>query len=270
MYGRMAMEAFNTSRPYVLRASPKEWGVLALGTLLLSGLMWAVAPHREITPALRGAEIAQRMGCFGCHGPSGAGRVGDSSSPGGSVPGWDSRTATMYLKSVDEIREWILFGRPRAHAAEQKAAHKDALIPMPAYEGLLSRSELDDLVQYFIAVSGWSPETPDAAYEGNKIARREGCFGCHGPSGMGGVQNPGSFKGYIPPWQGDEFAELVHDTQELRGWILDGKIQRLWDNPAARHYLEAQIIKMPPYRKQLSEQELDQLVAYIDWLRRPR
>jgi mono/diheme cytochrome c family protein len=247
--------------PAVLLAVPA--GIL----LLISWFVWACSPQQETTAALRGERIARSMGCFGCHGPSGAGRVGDPTTPAGTVPGWDSGTAVMYIKSVEEIREWILFGAPRGRAEEVKAAHRGALIPMPAYEGLLSEKELDDLVAYLLAVSGWNPEIPDTAYEGRKIALRLGCFGCHGPSGTGGVQNPGSFTGYIPPWQGDGFAELVRTEQELREWILDGRIQRLWENPAARHYLKAQKIQMPPYRRHVSEQELDKIVAFIGWLR---
>jgi len=139
---------------------------------------------------------------------------------------------------------------------------------MPAYEGLLSEQDVDDLVAYFLAVSGWSHEISDAVYEGQKIAQRLGCFGCHGPSGIGGVQNPGSFKGHIPPWQGDDFADLVRNEAELREWIRDGRIQRLWENPLARHYLEAQKIQMPAYRRHLSEMELDKIVAFISWLRK--
>ena len=242
--------------------------VLLLGVVLAGSLAWTCSSPRESTPAVRGEVIARRMGCFGCHGPGGAGGVGDPTSPAGTVPGWSGGTAVMYVKSVEEIREWILLGAPRGRAAEEEAANRGALIPMPAYEGLLSEKELDDLVAYFLMVSGWNPDIPDIVYEGKKIAQRLGCFGCHGPSGMGGVHNPGSFKGHIPPWQGDDFAELVRSEQELREWILDGRIQRLWDNPAARCYLERQTIKMPPYREHVSEQELEKIAAFIHWLRR--
>ena len=139
---------------------------------------------------------------------------------------------------------------------------------MPAYEDLLSDRELDDLVAYYLAVSGWAPDIPDAAFEGRKIASRLGCFGCHGPAGMGGVANPGSFKGHIPPWDGEEFKELVRDDEELREWILDGRIRRLWDNPVARRFLESQKTRMPAYREHVSDEEVSKMVQYIRWLRR--
>jgi mono/diheme cytochrome c family protein len=173
----------------------------------------------------------------------------------------------MFITSEQDIREWILFGAPRSESERNRYDDHQMLVPMPAYEEYLSDGELDDLVSYFLAVSGWRPEIPDSAYEGRRIATRLGCFGCHGPSGMGGVANPGSFKGLIPPWDGEEFEELVHDEEELREWILYGKIERLWSNPAARFFLDRQKTPMPAYHDFISDAELDLLVNYIQWLR---
>ena len=62
----------------------------------------------ETTPAMRGAEVARRTGCFGCHGEGGLVRVADPASPGSTVPGWDAGTAAMFVKSERDIREWIV------------------------------------------------------------------------------------------------------------------------------------------------------------------
>ena len=70
-----------------------------------------------------------------------------------------------------------------------------------------------------------------AVRTGHAIAERLGCFRCHGPGGRGAGRNPGSLKGYIPPWDGRDFAELVLDEAELREWILGGRPQRLQANP---------------------------------------
>lgn len=238
---------------------------LLVGMPLLAGsLAWTYWREPETTEAMRGAEVARKLGCFGCHGPGGFGGIADPVSPSGKVPGWDGGTAALYVENEQQIREWVLYGAPRQRSRPED---RHGLIQMPAYEGLLSERELDDVVAYFRSVSGWDTGIPEKAYEGNKIASRLGCFGCHGPSGMGGVANPGSLKGRIPPWDGDEFAELVRDDDELREWILDGRPRRLWENPAARHFLEAQKTQMPAYRDHLSEGDLEKIVAYIRWLR---
>ena len=247
----------------------RTWYVAAVVVLILvgSGATLFVRRIPETTPAMRGEVIASRMGCFGCHGPQGQGGVNDPTSPGGTVIDWNYATAKLFITSEQDIRDWILYGEPSKTTERQAYDDHKTLVPMPAYDGLLSAKELDDLVAFFLAVSGWHAEIPDDAYEGRKIATRLGCFGCHGPSGMGGVANPGSFKGHIPPWDGDEFSELVQNEDELREWILEGKIKRLWDNPAARFFLERQKTPMPPYHDYLSDAELDKLVKYIYWLR---
>lgn len=138
---------------------------------------------------------------------------------------------------------------------------------MPGYEPDLNARQLEDLVAYVLAVSGWQAELPDHAYEGRKLALRRGCIGCHGPSGMGGVANPGSLKGLIPAWTGPDFAALVRDERELRNWILAGRIERLWNSPTARLFLDRQKTPMPAYQGHVSAAELELLVAYIQWLR---
>jgi mono/diheme cytochrome c family protein len=173
----------------------------------------------------------------------------------------------MYVTEEQDFREWILYGVPRSHSSSADYVEPSSLIPMPAYEKVLSGKKLEDLVEYLRAVSGWSASIPNEVYEGRKIGLRLGCFGCHGVSGMGGVPNPGSLTNSIPPWTGDDFEELVRNTQELQEWILEGRIERLWKKPLARYFLERQIIQMPAYREHLSDEELEKLVTYVRWLR---
>ena len=139
-------------------------------------------------------------------------------------------------------------------------------IRMPAWRGRLSHAQVDDLVTYVRAVAAADvPEDP-AARNGRAVAERLGCFG---PGGRGAGRNPGSLKGYIPPWDGNDFAELVADDGELREWILGGRPQRLQANALARFFLDRQAIRMPAFRGQLTEEELRALEAYIGWLREP-
>jgi mono/diheme cytochrome c family protein len=122
---------------------------------------------------------------------------------------------------------------------------------------------LASLVAYVLAASHFGPIDDDAASAGHDVAYRFGCFGCHGPEGRGLVMNPGSFKGYIPPWDGADFADLVRDDAELRQWIETGACDRLRANPIARRFLESQAIAMPAYRGRIKDEELRALAAYI-------
>jgi mono/diheme cytochrome c family protein len=224
--------------------------------------------QQEATPALRGLAVARNLGCFACHGENGRGGVADPGSRNGFIPGWDGPTVSTLAANDQEIREWIMDGAPARLKAVEKVARRSPAVPMPAYRGRVSEAEYTDLLVFFRAVSNFGVEMPEPVYEGWKVADRLGCFGCHGPGGSGGTPNPGSFKGHIPAWDGHEFAELVRNDAELLEWILDGYPKRLWNNLAARHFLEGQIIGMPAYRSQLSSADQAKLLAYFQWLRK--
>jgi len=178
------------------------------------------------------------------------------------VPPWTGGTWMMYNADEGDIREWILDGYP-----SDREPDSGALIPMPAYRGEISDADLDDLVAYVLAVSQFgSPDDPEAA-SGRTVANRRGCFGCHGPEGRGLIENPLSFKGYIPPWDGDDYLELVGDDGEFRQWVRNGISDRFRDNPAARVFVDRQIVPMPAYGALISDEELDQLLAYVEWVR---
>lgn len=214
------------------------------------------------TAVWRGREVARTKGCFNCHGFEGYQGIPNPGYENKEVPAWQGGTAMMYLKDTAEIREWVLHGKP---PGQQQAAA--GLIKMPAFEGRLSSAELEDLVAYLKAVMGIITVTDTLAQQGyNKIVQL-GCFGCHGPYGLGGMPNPGSFKGYIPGWDGSDFADLVQNEQELQQWILQGKIDRLQNNRVASRYTQGQLIRMPAYKDHLSAAELRQVLHYIRWVR---
>ena len=235
---------------------------------------WLYAPLRhvvlqvEVTPAQRGAQVAHRAGCFGCHGPDGVGGVKNPGSADEEVPGFAGGTPMMWAKSETELREYILDGAPpRKRNDPRHQAQVDAqLLTMPAYRGHLSGRDVDDLIAYIRAVSGLITPTDPVAARGQDLALRLGCFLCHGPMGAGGTGNPGSLKGYIPGWWGNDFRELVRDEAELRGWILDGGIARLREHPVARYFLARQRVPMPAYRRFVSEHDLEALVRYVQWV----
>ena len=214
------------------------------------------------TPVARGRIVAERMGCSGCHGPGGGQPVSNPGAKGGEVPGWTGGTWMMWNRDERDVRAWILRGRP-----EHREADAGALIEMPAYENRLTSGEADDLVAYVLAASQFGTISDERAAAGHEVAYRLGCFGCHGSEGRGLVMNPGSFKGYIPPWDGNDFVELVRDDAELRQWVREGACQRLRANPVARRILDSQTIAMPAYGNRVSDDDLSAIAAYVGWVR---
>jgi len=221
------------------------------------------------TPAMRGHQLAGEHGCFACHGPDG-GRFYPMSA-GSQFPLWDQQSMGMIIEKEEDIRSWILDGRPASDpsgAAPPSDTKVGARVSMPAYRGLIGGRELEDLIAYYRALTFRDPRIPREAREGREVAGRKGCFTCHGPAGRGGIQNPGSFKGYIPPFDGPDFDSLVRDNDELRSWILDGTIPRFRENPLARYFIERQVITMPAYEGHITASEVDSIVYYIRYLRR--
>ena len=255
------------------RAGGRARTVLPVVALAIVALAAAIAGRRASapsTPASRGAAIAIALGCTTCHGAHGAGGVPNPGARDGVVPGWDGLVLATYARDEAEVREWILDGRPKRLPPPGADGRPRPALPMPAYRGRLTDVELGDLMAYLRAVSAFGVELSETCYEGRKIALELGCFSCHGPAGVSAPPNPGSFKGYIPPWDGDEWSELVRDEAELREWILDGRPKRLADDPLARHFLDGQAVRMPAYRAHLSEDDTNRLVAYLQWLRKQR
>ena len=222
-----------------------------------AGASWRTA---NIGPVQRGADLAVAQGCTGCHGGPSASQL--LPGPFANLEHLDSAT----------LREWILDGLPRhvRDDPESQEALATIAIRMPAWRGRLTDAQVDDLVTYVRALGGADVPEDEMARQGHAVAERLGCFGCHGPGGRGAGRNPGSLKGYIPPWDGPDFEDLVASAGELREWILNGRPQRLQSNPLARFFLDRQAIRMPAFRGHLTEEELRVLEAYIGWLRTER
>ena len=241
---------------------------LTLIALLLAAALIFLATRRAWqhvaldTPVQRGRLVAEAMGCAGCHGAGGGQPIANPGAKGGEVPGWTGGTWMMWNRDERDVRAWILKGRP-AH----REPDPGALIRMPAYESRLGPREIDDLVAYVLVASHFGSIEGEAAAAGHDAAYRFGCFGCHGPEGRGLVMNPGSFKGYIPPWDGPDFLELVRDDTELGQWVRDGACERLHANPAARRILESQTIAMPAYRSLVTDDDVKAIAAYVAWVR---
>lgn len=212
---------------------------VALPLLLVAA--WLVWPSAAPASALRGKAVAAAMGCFGCHGPDGVAGIADPTSPGGVIPDWRYDSLRLFVSSTTDVRDWIVRGETAAERQRGDGRHRSSA-PMPAYGKHLSDRAVDDLVAYVLAVSGWRPHYSEQEFLGWKIATRLGCFGCHGPSGIGGVPDPGSRSGEVPPLVG------VPD-HVMRQCILDGG--------------RGGAVRMPAYHDFLSDNELAQLLAYL-------
>ena len=261
-----------------------HWTVLLVGVLAVLvavesavlGIWWFRDPERArvASPVLRGQQVAQRLGCFSCHGPEGAAGTPNPGATIGEVPAWVGGTFMMFNQSPEEIREWILDGVPgrlRDDPSDRERRNRQ-LISMPPYRGRVDGANLEDLVSYVKSVSGtYRPPEGSRAAEGRSLAVGHGCFGCHGPEGRGLLRNPGSLKGFIPPWDSEDYLELVKTPEEFHEWVADGEIRRFRRNPSAAYFLDNQVIKMPPFRGILHDADIESLRAYVEWIRsRPR
>lgn len=247
----------------------------ALAVLLVAALAVLAAPlvrrallRPERSRPLRGRDVAARAGCFGCHGAEGRGGVANPGSERETIPGFTGMTLMMYVHDEAEIRQYILDGRPDRLAGDPdyRAALDAQAIRMPAYRDALSHDEVELLVAFVRTVSGMVEPADATARHGLEVARRLGCFGCHGELGMGGRGNPGSLKGYVPGFMGADFRELVHDDGELRAWIARGAIPRIAEHPIGGWFFHRQRIRMPAFARFLGDGDADALVALLHWI----
>ncbi len=223
----------------------------------------------EETPAARGQRLASELGCFSCHGPAGSGGTKNPGSEEGSVPPFTERTQMMYVKTTDDLREYVLDGAPRRRRddPDYRAKMEAAALRMPAYRDVVTPAQLDDLVAYLRATSGQILPDQDLAARGAELAADLGCVACHGPLGAGGLRNPRAFKGYIPAFWGGDFDDLVRDDGELRTWIAKGEIPRIAEHPIGGWFFRRQRVRMPAYDRFLADADIDALVAWVRWIR---
>jgi mono/diheme cytochrome c family protein len=234
---------------------------------VVRGLLLAI----EDTPATRGHRLAAELGCFACHGPDGGGGTKNPGSQEGEVPAFTEQTQMMYVKTTDDLREYVLDGAPRRRREDPDYVRRmeAAAIRMPAYRAFVSARQLEDLVAYLRATSGQllPPHEEAALVRGAELTAEHHCFRCHGPFGAGGVPNPGSFKGYIPGFWGDDYDDLVQSDEELRQWLADGEIARITEHPIGGWFFRRQAAKMPAYGRFLSPEDLAAMAAYVKWIR---
>jgi mono/diheme cytochrome c family protein len=240
-----------------------------LAALLVAGFFLAAGLVRpRLTPAERGRRLAEAQGCFSCHGPEGTHGIPNPGRADGTVPPFPG-SLMMYAKNADQVREWIRDGKTSARAASRiwLAERGRGALRMPAYGRRVTSRELEDLVAFVMAAAGEPVPEDSLPLAGMERAAALGCFGCHGVGARFARPNPGSFKGYVPPWDGADFPDLVQSRAEFEEWVENGVSKRFAANPAASFFLKRAPLHMPRYRNHLQQGDMDAIWAYVTWLR---
>jgi len=194
-----------------------------------------------------GAHLFVQFACSACHGEQGKGDV----SP--DVP---ALTNIGEQLSVSQLTDIINHGLGESANPEKPY--------MPVWGPVISSSQVNDLVAYIQAglpkVNDATPvaipSDQGAAVAGAALYVRNGCINCHGPSGLGGVPNPLSEDEAIPPLSGQDFREEFNTDAKIKEMIRSGSV--IGKPP---------ITSMPHWGGILSEENLDDLVAYLKTLK---
>ena len=246
----------------------RYWLILGVAIVLACGAAAFMVFRPRLPAAERGRRLAERTGCFACHGPGGIRGAANPGRTDRTVPTFEG-DVMMYAKTPEEIHEWIHDGvtGKRSRSQTWREQRDRGALKMPAFKGRMSERQMEDLVAFVVASSG-TPEPPDpVAARGLERAEALGCVGCHGAGGRLAGRNPGSLKGYVPSWDGADFPELVRDRAEFDEWVERGVSRRFESNPLAQFFLKRAVLLMPAYEKHLEPGDLDALWAYVEWVR---
>jgi cytochrome c553 len=269
-------------------ASPSGRIILAAGGALMALVLVRIAVLHPVLPsAEKGRRLAERSGCFACHGAEatrGAANLGGEDP----VPGFTGGVLMMDTPhGAPQVRDWIVLGTEGIEAREAEEARRDSLLraarglppaapgpehhpalAMPAFGSRFKPGQVQQLVDFALAQGMWGVEqaTP-AVRSGIEVARKAGCFSCHGPLGLFARPNPGSLKGYIPAWRGRDADELVQSHEEFRQWVRHGWPDRFRRNTFANWFLAAEAVRMPAFEDRFSEAEVSQLDSLFQWVR---
>ena len=243
--------------------------ILLLLLVVAVGAGAALSIFRPNLPAAeRGRRLAEKMGCFGCHGPGGIRGAMNPGRTDGSVPNFEG-DVMMFAGDPEEIHEWIHNGvtAKRQKSETWRSQRERGVLKMPAFKGRMTEARMHDLVAYVMAMAGMPAPEDSLASRGLERADSLGCLGCHGAGGRLARNNPGSLKGYVPSWDGKDFSDLVRDSSEFRDWVEDGVSDRFESNPLAQFFLSRAVLKMPAYKTHLQQGDVEALWAYVRWLR---
>lgn len=247
-------------------------------------MLFQAEKQPEYSPVARGAQLAESAGCYACHGRGDGEKrfnlrqaSAEKWAPKSNPTFWDGE-----ITSVDTLVEWIANGV----TADEVERHQKLFVKMPAYKDRLKPAEIDAIAAWILAeglkfiqdtgaevelipaTAGQTLAPDQLLVAGDRLSRKFGCYQCHGELGQGGVANPGSFKGYIPGFFGQDFLKLTAqgDRSEIIHWIDHGRGRAIESGAAgwlAKKYLDGQATPMPGYRDQLTAAEKDLLADFM-------
>jgi mono/diheme cytochrome c family protein len=260
------MPAPTPRSPWIRRIS------LILIVLAASGtLVWLLAPAamkaRSDNSIWRGQRLAAVQGCFACHRAPLRQDLVNPRSRFGAVPGFDGGELGLYADSRAEVEAWIRDGSPPSLRQDGAAwaAYQTQLLRMPPFGARLRDDQIHDLADFVIAANAFHSPADESAQRGEAIARAH-CLSCHNLGGAGGLPNPGSAFGYVPGWWGPDFSDLAPDRAAVKEWIQTGVSARVTAWPLAKQFQRRQTVRMPAFADVLSEAEIDDTIAYLEWL----
>jgi len=182
---------------------------------LLESLPDAVAADAALVKAaVAEARPLYSQHCASCHGPT---------MQGNAAIGAPNLTDTVWLYgdgSVFEIERTVMYG---ARSSLPKG-HNTTDMPPFGLMGILSPSEIRDVVQYVLQLSG-RPHDAQAALAGARLyVERANCADCHGPDGKG---NPsyGAPDLTVDVWNSGGDPETLYKTlyygqhHVMPGWL---------------------------------------------------
>ena len=111
-----------------------------------------------------------------------------------------------------------------------------------------------------VAVAWWRSHNIGPVQRGARLAAEHGCLSCHGTGGRLADPDGTLGIGSVPAFDHDDVTSYARSEAEIREWILDGKLRRLREEPAAG---PEPLLRMPAWRGRLSPAEVDHLVAYV-------
>jgi len=210
-----------------------------------------------MSPVDLGRSLYVDKGCNACHSLDGSAVVGPTFlNLFGSERKFTDGTTTVADENY--IRESILYPASKISAGYQNL--------MPAFEGQISDNEIQGLIEFIRTIDGSQPvPEPVAAEEedvdlssltpverGERLYREKICFTCHSLDGSALV-GP-SFKDlYGRKGKFTDGQEYVADDDYIRGSILE----------PGSEIVEGYVNAMPPYQGQLSDEQIDDLIAFI-------